>query len=195
MAYLRSLDDQTQIPIEEGENLLVGRLNKCDVVIEDASVSSQHARLHLLDSVLRVVDVGSTNGTRVNYTNLIKPGVLLDGDVVEFGNVSFSVDGPELRPEKPESSPDWSEDSYKPLEASQKLDATMNIQVPDEEDDGPDVEVDLEPVESDEEEDLPEGETTGADPLLLGTVVSAAILLLAGFFLVLFFMTRVPPGA
>lgn len=132
MAYLRSLDDQTLIPIEEGENLLVGRLPKCDVVIDDPSVSSQHARLQLLDSVLRVVDMNSTNGTRVNYTVLMSPKVLLDGDTVEFGSVSFIIDGPELQDERPSGKPSTLNSDWKRMEASQPIDATMSIELPEE---------------------------------------------------------------
>lgn len=132
MVYLRSLDDQTQIPIEEGENLLVGRLDKCDVVINDPSVSSQHARVHLLDNVLRVVDMGSTNGTRVNYAHLIKPTVLMDGDTLEFGNVCFTIDGPELQDEQSPEKDSALQSEWRTLEASQRLDATMSISLPDE---------------------------------------------------------------
>lgn len=200
MAYLRSLDDQTEIEIEEGENLLIGRLSKCDVVISDHSVSSQHARMQLTDGVLKVIDMGSTNGTRVNYTTLIKPMVLLDGDVVEFGSVSFSVDGPELRQEDPkhESSLDLLSE-MKPIEASQRLDATMSISISeadlkaeagikDNNDSGVEVSPELEPVRT--EEDLPadaEGEAgEGMDPLLLGTLVSTGLLVVAGLLLFLF---------
>jgi len=131
MAYLRSLDDQTQIPIEEGENLLVGRLPKCDVVIQDASVSSQHARLHLFEGILQVVDMDSTNGTRVNYALLTKPSVLMDGDTLEFGNVCFTIDGPELRADAKPNRASILEPDRKTLEASQRIDATMSISLPE----------------------------------------------------------------
>jgi len=181
MAYLRSLDDQTQIPIDEGENLLVGRLPKCDVVIEDASVSSQHARLHVLDGVLRVVDMGSTNGTRVNYALLTKPSVLMDGDTLEFGNVCFTIDGPELRSGDKSDRDSALQSEWITLEASQRIDATMSITLPDE----------MEPVPSDSTPPTPTEKTEAvaasagdespeSEPVLL----ILGMLLLAGALLV-----------
>ena len=158
MAYLRSLDDQTLIEIEEGENLLIGRMPKCDVVIDDPSVSSQHARIQLTDGVLRVIDMHSTNGTRLNYSTLIAPATLLDGDIIEFGSVSFSVDGPELREESGDGDAemDLITDS-KPLAASQKLDATMSISISDE--DLREALADIPEEEVDENEEEADGES------------------------------------
>ncbi|MCC5849313.1 MAG: FHA domain-containing protein [Verrucomicrobia bacterium] len=149
MAYLRSLDDQTLIEIEEGENLLIGRMPKCDVVINDPSVSSQHARIQLTHGVLRVIDMHSTNGTRLNYSTLIAPATLLDGDIIEFGSVSFSVDGPELREESDETDAEMDLiPTSKPIDASQRLDATMSISISDE---------DLADIPEEEYEDDEEG--------------------------------------
>lgn len=96
MALLRSLDDQIRISIKEGDTFMVGRIPECEVVLEDGSVSSQHARVQLKKQVLHVQDLGSTNGTRVNYAQVDAPTLLLDGDIIEFGNVTFTVDAPEL---------------------------------------------------------------------------------------------------
>ncbi|MEX2607137.1 MAG: FHA domain-containing protein [Kiritimatiellia bacterium] len=125
MVTLTSLDDQIQITIKEGQNLLLGRLKKCDVVLSDTSISSQHARLKLQDNQLCVVDMGSTNGTRLNYALISEPGYVLDGDTLEFGNVSFVVDGPELI--SPQDQDPFSKvfTSLEPIEASQKLEDTM----------------------------------------------------------------------
>lgn len=96
MALLRTLDDKIRISITDDQTLMVGRLSECDVELEDGSVSSQHARLHMERHILHLQDLDSTNGTRVNYAMIDGPTVLLDGDTVEFGNVTFTVDGPEL---------------------------------------------------------------------------------------------------
>ena len=49
-----------------GEALLLGSSSKCGLVIEDPSVSRHHARIELRGEELAIVDLGSTNGTRVN---------------------------------------------------------------------------------------------------------------------------------
>ena len=97
MATLRSLDDQIHIPIPEGAPLLIGRMEECDIQISDDSISSQHAQILLENNVLRLKDMGSTNGTRVNYTLIDSPVVILHGDTVEFGGFSFTIDGQELQ--------------------------------------------------------------------------------------------------
>ncbi len=125
MVILKTLNDQIQIQIQEGQNLLLGRLLKCDIALEDASISSQHARLKLKDGHLRVVDMDSTNGTRLNYQLVTHPVYLQDGDTIEFGNVTFVVDGPSLSsPEEPNPSAQTMT-SLEPIDASQKLEDTM----------------------------------------------------------------------
>jgi predicted component of type VI protein secretion system len=133
MVYLRSLDDTIQIAIKDGDNLLVGRLPACDQVLEDGSVSSQHARLRLKGKQLRLIDMGSSNGTRVNYILIHEPVYLLDGDTIEFGSQSFTVDGPHL--EKPGEAPEYIEPivDLEPIENPQDLSETMrNIPLPSE---------------------------------------------------------------
>ncbi|NJK91518.1 MAG: FHA domain-containing protein [Blastochloris sp.] len=46
--------------------ILVGRLEDCDVILPDGSVSGHHCRILLEDHCLRVIDMGSTNGTIIN---------------------------------------------------------------------------------------------------------------------------------
>ena len=125
MVILKSLNDQIQINIQEGQNLLLGRLLKCDISLEDTSISSQHARLKLKDGHLRVVDMGSTNGTRLNYQLLIAPAYLQDGDTIEFGNVTFVVDGPMLSAPEDLNLNAQTLTSLEPILASQKLEDTM----------------------------------------------------------------------
>ncbi len=125
MVTLTSLDDQFQITIKEGQSLLLGRLNKCDIVLSDGSISSQHAHLKLQNNHLCIVDIGSTNGSRLNYSPFSGPVYVLNGDTLEFGNVSFVVDGPELisPPDEPPFSKVFT--SLEPIDASQKLEDTM----------------------------------------------------------------------
>lgn len=131
MVILRSLDDTIQIPLEDGQNLLLGRLPQCDAVLEDGSVSSQHARLHLQDDVLRLVDMDSTNGTRVNYSLIQQPIHLMDGDTVEFGNLTFTVDGPHLAqpPAEAQASREPIVD-LDPMDDAEKMGDTMSISLP-----------------------------------------------------------------
>ena len=68
--------------------LSIGRLAECDVVLADDSVSRRHAEVRRQGSEIVVVDLGSTNGTKVNGER-VGERVLDDGDVVTVGNVSL----------------------------------------------------------------------------------------------------------
>lgn len=76
----------TEYPLE-GDRLLIGRDDDCDIRIDHGSVSRIHAEVRRLDEDLfEVIDKGSANGLRINGHD--RPKALLDGrDVVELGDV------------------------------------------------------------------------------------------------------------
>ncbi len=79
-------------PLQGIDELSVGRLPDCDLVIEDASASKRHAvlRWDAEHSHATIQDLGSTNGTYINAGNrLDKETALHDGDIVSFGEVQF----------------------------------------------------------------------------------------------------------
>jgi DNA-binding NtrC family response regulator len=60
---------------------VVGSQPGCDLVLEDPSVSRRHARLELLGNSIRVVDLGSRNGTRYLGAKIGEALVPLGGEV------------------------------------------------------------------------------------------------------------------
>jgi len=64
----------------------VGRQHDCTIVLGDPNVSRYHAEIRPAGDGFSVVDLGSTNGTKVNGTKIAAPHQLLDGDEVRFGN-------------------------------------------------------------------------------------------------------------
>jgi hypothetical protein len=70
----------------------VGRMPDCTLVLADPNASRNHAEVRPQGDGFVVVDLGSTNGTRVNGVR-ISEQVLRDGDEVMFGNtrVVFSA--------------------------------------------------------------------------------------------------------
>ncbi len=87
-----NLQVATLPPLRDVDELTVGRLPGCDLMIDDPSVSKNHAVLRWNKSEQRcsVEDVGSTNGTFLNASNLIRSEtVLKDGDILSFGDVQF----------------------------------------------------------------------------------------------------------
>jgi predicted component of type VI protein secretion system len=73
--------------------LTVGRDVTNDVVIADAEVSRQHARVNRTPGGYVLEDLGSTNGCFVNGERLVAPRVLNPGDLVGFGeNVTLTFE-------------------------------------------------------------------------------------------------------
>ena len=53
------------IPLPRGPRITIGRLHTCDIVIDDESVSRQHAAIVVTPQGLAIEDLGSRNKTRV----------------------------------------------------------------------------------------------------------------------------------
>lgn len=81
-------------PLGTQDVLSVGRLPSCELVINDPSVSKQHAELrwHGQVSTCRVKDLGSTNGTFLNGQPLEpkREHLVQDGDLLRFGDADFA---------------------------------------------------------------------------------------------------------
>lgn len=65
--------------------LSIGRHPECDVVLNDAEVSRQHAEVRREEGTIVVVDLGSLNGTKVNGAGVKQPRPLQDGDQITIG--------------------------------------------------------------------------------------------------------------
>ncbi len=73
-------------PLIEQINV-VGRSPTVQVIIQEASVSRQHARFLLIGDQVAVEDMGSSNGTFVNDVRAEGQVTLKDGDIVRLGTV------------------------------------------------------------------------------------------------------------
>ena len=68
----------------------VGRAQGNTVILNDVTVSRQHARIRLEDDRFVLYDLGSANGTFLNETRIEQPAAIKDGDAVRFGEVEFT---------------------------------------------------------------------------------------------------------
>ena len=66
----------------------IGRQSDCTVVLGDPNASRRHAEIRPVDDGFVVVDLASTNGTKVNGTNVAQHH-LTDGDQVVIGATTF----------------------------------------------------------------------------------------------------------
>lgn len=78
------LPDGSRVAISD-EPVTIGRLSDCDVPVTDESVSRRHAEVRRRGSDIVVVDLGSTNGTKVNGAG-VKERQLADGDEITVGS-------------------------------------------------------------------------------------------------------------
>jgi two-component system response regulator AtoC len=92
-------------PLPELGEAIVGRAADTDIRIEFSSVSRRHARLHIDAGSVRIVDLGSQNGTRVNGERLMAPRALTYGDILTFGEVTAAFSENHATSIPPQSSP------------------------------------------------------------------------------------------
>lgn len=69
----------------DAEVVTVGRLPDCELLLVDSRVSRHHAEIRPHGDEFVLVDLGSTNGTRVNGVR-VSQRVLRDGDELGFGS-------------------------------------------------------------------------------------------------------------
>jgi diguanylate cyclase (GGDEF)-like protein len=72
----------------DAPSLVLGRSSKSDIQIDQESVSRAHSKVTNSGGVVRIKDLGSTNGTYVN-DNLIEEKTLTDGDLIKIGRTIF----------------------------------------------------------------------------------------------------------
>ncbi len=79
------------IAARAGRRYTIGRDSRCDLLIEDTTVSRWHARLERAAGQWLLTDLGSTNGTRLNGWRIGQPVPVRTGDLVTFGTAPFVV--------------------------------------------------------------------------------------------------------
>src|SRR4051812_25061585 len=92
---LISPDGTQSFDLKEGVTLVVGRAPTCDVPVFDPTISRRHAEIVAEDRVLRVKDLGSSNGSFANGAKIDTASVAVD-DLVAFGKVAFRLTSYEL---------------------------------------------------------------------------------------------------
>lgn len=73
-------------------DMVIGRQQQADIVVQAAHVSRRHAALMLKeDGSLWIEDLGSANGTQVNAQPISAPQQLHEGDIISFQDLHFQV--------------------------------------------------------------------------------------------------------
>jgi Ca-activated chloride channel family protein len=69
--------------------MIIGRTPSADIQLKDSNVSRQHAVIQGQGGRFYLMDLGSTNTTRVNGKLLQRPWRLSPGDLVKIGNIEL----------------------------------------------------------------------------------------------------------
>jgi hypothetical protein len=90
---------ETALLLVEGRRLVVGpagvtlgRSSRCDVVLDDANISREHAELRPRGGSWVLTDLGSTNGSSVNGRRIDAPTVVKPGDEIELGTLVMTFE-------------------------------------------------------------------------------------------------------
>ena len=75
-------------------DMLVGRHQDADIVLQSAEISRRHAAFLLKENALWVQDLKSSNGTYVNDIRIDQEKLLKDEDIVQFASLKFTVLAP-----------------------------------------------------------------------------------------------------
>ena len=73
------------------DELIVGRADKCHLVLDDTYVSQVHARIFPKGDAYILEDLGSTNGTYLNRRRITSPTELQRGDKVKIGKTVLEL--------------------------------------------------------------------------------------------------------
>ncbi len=73
-------------------DLVIGRNQTCDLILDEKTVSAEHARLSYHHGNWWVEDLYSRNGTLINLEMLTTPAVLASGDEIQLGQVMLKIE-------------------------------------------------------------------------------------------------------
>ncbi len=76
-------------------SVVIGRAEDADLVLEDALASGHHTRVSSGPDGLRIRDLGSTNGTKLNGEQIDDEAELGRGDEIRIGSTIIAVTSPE----------------------------------------------------------------------------------------------------
>lgn len=84
---------QARIDISEGKHLVTREAGSLLTVEGSTAISRRHAEVERAGDALLLRDLGSTNGTFVNGVKVAGDVNLKTGDLVQFGDIAFRVEG------------------------------------------------------------------------------------------------------
>jgi hypothetical protein len=84
-------DEQQGKILDLGNELLIGRAERCQLVLNDSYISQMHARIFAKGGGYMIEDLGSTNGTYLNKRKVTTATPLHRGDHVKIGKTILEL--------------------------------------------------------------------------------------------------------
>ncbi|OGV52362.1 MAG: hypothetical protein A2X49_02385 [Lentisphaerae bacterium GWF2_52_8] len=75
--------------VSNGETITIGRAPSCEISVNSANISREHAKLKVSSNSLIIEDCYSRNGTWVNGERISKSCSCRPGDMISFGNKNY----------------------------------------------------------------------------------------------------------
>lgn len=72
--------------------MVVGREESCNIFLDDKQVSRQHAKIWPQDNILHLIDLKSSNGTRLNGKIVDFEALVYPGDEIQIGDTVMRVE-------------------------------------------------------------------------------------------------------
>ena len=87
------VDAEQKYTAEMSQTLVIGRSSRSArlVIAKDPTISGIHAKLTYDGNALRIEDLKSANGTKINGVKTTVPTVLHSDDVLTFGKTSLRI--------------------------------------------------------------------------------------------------------
>lgn len=96
--------------LEDPAEAVVGRDPACEVPLDDPDTSRRHCRIVRQGPSLRVIDLDSRNGVRINGVKIVQQASLHHGDVLTVGTSHLSILVQTLSPVQADELPEVQED-------------------------------------------------------------------------------------
>ena len=87
----------SEIPLEVGKQITIGRSSICNHKVPDELMSSTHCRIHLQSQKLEITDLESKNGTYLNGLRIEKSEIFL-GDEIKIGSTKITIVSDKMDP-------------------------------------------------------------------------------------------------
>jgi pSer/pThr/pTyr-binding forkhead associated (FHA) protein len=87
-AFLEVMDQEKRRFNLSEEDVIIGRVDDCDIQIVSNNVSRRHARISFSNEEYKIEDLGSTNGIYINGVK-VERCILRKHDVLEIGGIKI----------------------------------------------------------------------------------------------------------